>query len=247
MRKFTGWLIIILCSIFLLIFAIALIAMIPGLLKSDSNVHMSTSEIISTVFGFGLVILLLVFGLTNGIKRVKKDKAIDIVNYTEKLSISLTGQIAYKDYRNLIFGLSFKKPIYLVLLGIMILFALTLLTTKSNAQNHLDSNYFIYIILGVVILSPIFTLFQIKKIYKSNKIFHEHLDYFLTNESIQIKGETVDSIQKWTHFFKAKETKIFFMFYHGEMVAILLDKKMFNIGDIEEFRRFIKSLNLIRE
>ncbi len=247
MRKFTGWLIIVLCSIFLLMFVIVLITMIPGLSKSNSNVHMSASEIISSVFGFGLVILLLVFGLTNGIKRVKNDKAIDIVDYTEKLSISLTGQIAYKDYRNLIFGLSYKKPIYLVLLGILFLFTLTLLTSKGNAQNHFDSNYFIFIILGFVIVSPIFTLYQIKKIYKSSKIFYEHLDYFLTNESIQIKGETVESIQKWTHFFKIKETKKFFMLYHGEMVAILLDKKMFNVSDKEEFRRFIKSLKVIRE
>lgn len=247
MRKFTGWLIIVLCSILLLMFVIVLITMIPGLSKSNSNVHMSASEIISSVFGFGLVILLLVFGLRNGIKRVKNDNAIDIVDYTEKLSISLTGQIAYKDYRNLILGMSYKKPIYLVLLGVLFLFTLTFLTSKGNAQNHLDSNYFIFIILGFVTLSPIFTLYQIKKIYKSSKIFYEHIDYFLTNESIQIKGETVDSIQKWTHFFKIKETKNFFMLYHGEMVAILLDKKMFNISDIEEFRRFTKSLNVIRE
>ena len=66
----------------------------------------------------------------------------------------------------------------------------------------------------------------------------------LTNDSIHIKGETFDTIQKWTSFYKVKETKSFFLFYPGEGVFILMDKKMFTENDLSNFKRFIYSLNL---
>jgi len=62
-----------------------------------------------------------------------------------------------------------------------------------------------------------------------------------------MKGETFESELKWTHFYKIKETKNFFMLYQGKTIANLLDKKNMNIGDINEFRLFIRSLNLNQE
>ncbi len=246
MKKLTGWILIIFCSIFLLIFAIALVAIIPGVLTKNTEIHMSIKEILGSSLGFLIVISLLMFGLKNGIKKVKKDKVIEIVDYDKVLSINLTGLIEYLDYRNLILGLSFKKPIYLVVLGLMLLFSLTFLVNRENMMNQFDSNYFIFIIIGAFLLSPIFTLIQIKRLYKTNKIFQEQLTYILTNDSIRIKGNTVNSTLKWTHFYQIKETKNFFMFYHGKMVATLLDKKMFSESELQDFLNFIKSLNVKR-
>lgn len=246
MNKLTGWILIIFCSIMLLIFAIALTAIIPGVLNKGSEVQMSIKEILTSSVGFLIVISLLIIGLKNGIKKIKKDKVIETINYNKDLNIDLTGQIGYIDYRNLILGISFKKPIYLVVLGIMFLFSLTFIVNRENMMNQLDSNYFIFIFFGIFLLSPLFTLIQIKRLYNTNSIFQEKLNYNLTNDSIHIKGETVDSTQKWTHFYQIRETKKFFMFYHGKMVATLIDKKMFSKNDLREFREFTKSLNLKR-
>jgi len=245
MKKFIGLILIIFCSIFLLILAIALISIIPGVLTKSTEVHMSIKEILSSSTGFLIVISLLIFGLRNGIKKVKKERVVEIIDYDKVLNIKLTGQIEYVDYRNLIFGLSFKKPIYLVVLGIMLLFSLTFLVNRDNMMNQLDSNNFIFIIIGgVFLLSPILTLIQIKKLYKTNKIFQERLHYILANDSINIKGNTVDSTQKWNHFYQIRETKNFFMFYQGKMIATLLDKKMFSEIELKDFQKFIKSLNI---
>jgi hypothetical protein len=107
--------------------------------------------------------------------------------------------------------------------------------------------YLIFIFLGILLTIPILTLLEIKKLYQTNKIFQGELNYYLNNESIHIKGETVDSIQKWSHFYKIKETSNFFMLYHGKTVATLLDKKMFSDSELEKFKRFIKSINIILE
>ena len=246
MKKLTGWIQIIFCSIFLLIFAIALIAIIPGLLTKNTEAQMTIKEILTSSLEFVIVISLLIFGLRNGIKKVKKDKVVEIVDYDKELNINLTGQIEYADYRNLILGLSFKKPIYLVVLGIILLFSLTIIVNGEKMMNQFDSNYFIFIIIGIFLFSPILTIIQIKRLYNTNRIFQERLSYSLTNDSINIKGNTVDSTQKWTHFYQIRETKNFFMFYHGKMVATLLDKKMFSETELHEFDKFIKSLNVKR-
>ena len=246
MKKLKGWIVIIFCSIMLMIFAIALIAIISGILNKGSDVQMSIKEILTSSVGFLIVISLLIIGLKNGIKKIEKDKVIETINFNKDLNIDLTGQIQYIDYRNLILGISFKKPIYLVFLGIMLLFSLTFIINRENMMNQFDSNYFIFIIIGVFLLSPLFTLLQIKRLYNTNSIFKEKLNYNLTNDSIHIKGDTVDSIQKWTHFYQIKETKMFFLFYHGKMVATLIDKKMFSENELREFQEFIKSLKLKR-
>ncbi|GEM_PF-1438507 len=247
MKKLTGWLIIITCSIFLLIFSAAMIAIIPGLVTNHANVHSSTSDIVRSLFGVAVAMFLFVLGLRYGIKNVRNTKAIEIIAYPEELNIHFSGKIGYKDYRNLILGLTYKKPFYLGLVAVIVLNLLAFITDQKTVSNNPFTNYILYLIFGIFLMSPIFTFYRIKKLYETNKIFQENLVYSLNNESIQIHGGTVDSIQKWSHFFKIKETTDFFMLYQSAGLATLLDKKMFNNGDLEEFRRFIESIKVIKE
>jgi fumarate reductase subunit D len=240
MKKVTGWILIVFCSVLLLVFALALIVMIPDFISKSSEVEITIQEMITSFVGFLIMILLLALGLREGIKKVKREKIIKTIDYKKELNIELKGKIAYKDYRNLILGLSFKKPIYIVVLGVILLFGLSFFGDQT------DTNYFMIGFIIVVLISPLFTLFQIKRIYNTNSLFHEEMEYKLTNESMQIKGDTMDSTQKWSHFYQMKETKQFFMFYQGKMVASFLDKKMFSENDLKEFKKFIQSLNISR-
>ncbi len=208
--------------------------------------EMSGQEVLTSSFGFLIMTSLFIIGLRSGIKKVKKEKLVEVVEYEKELNISLTGQISYKDYRNLIFGLSFRRPIYLVVLGIVLMWVLSFLNSTNEMADQSSSNYFLIFPIVLIVLLPFFTLFQIKRIYNTSKIFQEKLDYYLTNEAIRIKGETVDSTQKWTHFYQIRVTNRFFMFYQGKMVATLLDKKMFSENELQEFTEFIKSLNVKR-
>lgn len=243
MNKLTGWILIVVCSFFLLSFGMVLILLIPGILNGK-QIEMSGQEVLTSLFGFLIMISLFIIGLKSGIKKVKKEKLVDVVEYEKELNIHLTGQISYKDYRNLIFGLSFRRPIYLVVLGIVLMWVLSFLNTTNDMVIQSSSDYFLIFPIVVMLLIPFFTLFQIKRIYNTSKIFQEKLDYYLTNEAIRIKGETVDSTQKWAHFYQIRVTNRFFMFYQGKLVATLLDKKMFSESELQEFTEFIKSLNV---
>ena len=246
MKKLTGWILVIFYSIILLIFAIALIGIIPGLISGNSKVQMSAKEILTSIFGFLIVVSLLIIGLRNALKKIRKEKTIQLSSYDKQLDINLNGQIKYKDYRNLVLGLSFKKPIYLTVFGLLVLFTLTLWINKENMTTQSNYIYFPFIFIGLFLISPILTIRQIKKLYSSNKIFQEQLKYELTNDSIHITGETVNSFQKWSYFYQFRDTKNFFMFYQGNTIATLIDKKMFSKNDLNEFTGFISSLDIKR-
>ena len=243
MKKLRGWIQIVLCSTFLLIFAFALIIMFLSQLAYNYEIRIPVNDILITIAGFLLVVALLIVGLINGIKTIKKSKVVDIIEYNKILEINFSGRINYTEYRNLIIGLSFKRPMYLVLLSTIFLFTIPFIINRAYMINNIDSYLFVFIFYGVYLLSPVFNILQIRKLYNSNKNFQEPLNYILTNESINIKGNTIESTLKWTHFIQIKETKNFFLFYTGKSVATLLDKKMFSESDLQEFHNFFKSLN----
>ena len=239
MSKFTGWLMVILCSGFLLTLG-GTFVMIAFNFNSEGFSQMTTKEIISIAVSSIVVTILLIAGLRSGLKKIKKEKAIPIIDYTDVLDIKLTGKMSsYKDYRNLNLELAFKKPIWLTLLV-----SLTFLLVVDIINNNASTLIVLIVSIGFLLLYPIFLLRQVKKNYKTNKIFQEQLNYQLTNDSIQIRGETFDSVQKWTGFYKIKETKVFFLFYRGEGAATFLDKRMFTDTELTNFKQFIRSLNI---
>jgi hypothetical protein len=248
MKKLKSWLTIIFCSLFLLVFVLVFIILIPEMLGTEgAKTKMPAKEITTSIFGFLVLITLLIIGLRYGIKGLRKKNTVEIIEFTDELDIHFTGKIVYADYKKLILNRTFRKPVYLVLIGITALYTLSLAVSGADVWDALTSDYIPCVYIGLFIFVPISTIIQIKKIYKTNKIFQETLTYTLNNTAIHIKGETMDSTQNWTRFFKIVETKEFFMLYQGEAVATLLDKKMFSPGDVPTFQRFIKSLNVERE
>ncbi len=244
MKKFIGWILIIFCSFMLLMLAISLIAIIPGVMDYSFMEKISTKEIITSSIGYFMMSLVFIFGLKNGLNKVKKDKEIEPINYDKELNLNLSGKIDYNDYRNLILGLSFKNPVYLISFGITLLFSMNYIAYGENINDQSNFKYLTFIFIGLFLLTWIFTLKKIKNLYNTNSLFHEKLNYILTNESLQIKGDSLDSTQKWTRFYQIKESKKFFLFFQGKEIATLIDKKMFSEADLIEFQNFIQSLNI---
>ena len=132
-------------------------------------------------------------------------------------------------------------------IGVVFILIVNLINVKNNPLNHSDLLFPLSIVISALFLIPIITIYQTKKIYNTSKIFHENVYYCLNNNIVKIKGDTFDSEIRWTHYYKMKETRNFFVLYQGNMVANLLHKKFMNLNDIDEFRLFIRSLKLIRE
>ena len=74
MRKVTGWIIIVLCSLFLFVFSLGLITVGVSIFEENPEIEFSGSELLVTSFGLLILIPLLFSVLNNGIKRVKEEK-----------------------------------------------------------------------------------------------------------------------------------------------------------------------------
>jgi len=74
-----------------------------------------------------------------------------------------------------------------------------------------------------------------------------NFDYIITNDAIQIFGESANSTQKWDNFIMIKETKKFFLLYQNKTIATFLDKGKMNDDEVVSFRKFVQSLDLKKE
>ena len=245
MKKFIGWLTVIFCSLFLMLFLACFLVILYSRLENPENatpIAMTTEFFVSIFFSL-LCITLLIVGLKNGLKKIRKNKIV-CIDYTDVLDINLTGKISFKDYRNLVLEESFKRVyiIFFSLLVWLVFFYFYFLIFKGIVSEQ-GTFFIIFLILTGIIL-PMVVIRRTKKVYQTNRIFQEQLNYKLTNDTIQTTGETFNSVQKWTGFYKIKETKVFILLYTGEGTAVLLDKKMFTTEELSNFKQFLCSLNL---
>ena len=242
MRKLIGWVQVVLCSI---LFLIGLFFLLIVLSPDDEEGLKLTQYTTWNVTVIVVIALLLVVGLTNGFKAIKKKKVTEIVKYEKELNINISGKIKYRDFRNLILGVIFRSPRYWIVPVVIAVYLIFIFTFTNDTSVDKRSNYitaFLFVI--ILIFRPIITFIKYNRIFKVNKLYNEHLAYSLNNESINIKGETIDKTLKWTYFFKIKESKNFFVLYQGGTLEALLDKKMFSENELAEFRQFAKSLNV---
>jgi len=74
------------------------------------------------------------------------------------------------------------------------------------------------------------------------KLFHSDTEYHITNDSILVRGEDINSSSRWNHFIRTKETNDFILLYQSQDRAVFLSKKLFTLQDLIAFKQFLKSL-----
>ncbi|MCD8445642.1 YcxB family protein [Tenacibaculum finnmarkense] len=242
MKKLQGWLLIILCSLLLIAFAITFFTVTYNIIFEDGDLLISKREQLTTLFGFVAFSYILILGLKRGIRLTRQEKKRILLPYNKELKIEFSGKINYKDYRNTLLFLTFKKPRFILILFIIPLFISSLYFYKQSDLIKIET-IIPLLIIGFTIL-PILTILNTKKTYKNTKILQQELEYKLNNETIHIKGDTIDSTLKWNHFIKIEETKKFYLLYNSKIIATFIDKDMFSKKDLKEFDNFLKSIDL---
>ncbi|MFZ4796693.1 MAG: YcxB family protein [Bacteroidia bacterium] len=242
MNKIYGWSLITLCVLFFIIFGIMVYTLST---RFNTDVELTANNIFAIIVSIIFFIALLVLGVLKGIKLIKKNEPNEIIEFVGTLAIKYNGKIKFEDYRNLIFELTYKKPRFYFIFGAMAIFFVVFLTS----DNLYDGNNIIFFLIfpGFLIGSPLLTYFQIKNMYKANKMLVGYFDYEITNDSIQVSGETANSTQKWANFIMIKETKKFFLLYQSTAIATLIEKGKMNENEVVSFRQFVQSLDVKKE
>lgn len=242
MEKIKGWILILFCSFILLIFALTFVIITPGLFRHDTNFSMSPIEIFSSLTGLIIVVSLCIYGLKRGLKKISNKNNINLIPFNGTLELKLNGIIGYKEYRNLVLGLTYKKSYYVFILGILCLFFLSFIQNMSQDFSQISGSLIMVPI--VFILLPSLTLIQINKSYKTNKFLNEPLEFQITNNYLQITGQSFNTLLYWNHFHKMKETEKFWLFFPENYTMILLKKEMFSPNELKLFNEFVSSLNI---
>jgi hypothetical protein len=233
MKKIFGIILIIVCAFLILTF----VRDIFSLLIPIDLAYLFSQEIVFHLLTCSLFIAFLFFGVLEGIKLVKGEKPEATIPFHETMDIRVQGTIAYKDYRNVILGMNMDKPLMWVAIAIILV---ACISAFSNPENSNASFY--GIVLALFVISPLLVLLYIKHLYNTSSYFKSAVEYHITNNSIHMKGEAVEATIQWSYFYKKKETKFFFLFYQGKMLATFIDKKMFSEKELEQFHRFVRSL-----
>ena len=150
---------------FMLLFGAGIVAFLIALLENrmELNVFLFMSGFCLAVVGLSL------WGVILQIKKIKKDKRTEIVEYTEELNICFESQISYKDYRN--FMLWSITTLYLILFPCLCFFVY-----KFSQNDVVYTIIFTSIILFCILFLHIR---QAKNRYQTNKMFHETITYTL--------------------------------------------------------------------
>src|ERR1035438_6455440 len=125
MKKGLIWFRVIFYSILLAGLALTLIVLLPGVISGNSDFHFSQLDGLKSFGGISLALIVSIFGLIRAIRQLNGEKPQERIEFTEKLNIHYTGKIEYKDYRNLIFSLSYKGPRYFIFILIFLIISQT--------------------------------------------------------------------------------------------------------------------------
>lgn len=242
MNRILGWSLITLCVLFFMIFGIMAYSLYTTF---DADVDLTAINIFAIIASVIIFPALFILGILKGIKLIKKNEPNKVIEFDGTITIKYNGKINFEDYRNLIFELTYNKPkFYFVFIAMAFYFVMFL-----NSDSLYDGNNILFILIfpGFLIGSPLLTYFQIKNMYQANKMLLGNFDYIITNDAIQIFGESANSTQKWDNFIMIKETKKFFLLYQNKTIATFLDKGKMNDDEVVSFRKFVQSLDLKKE
>jgi hypothetical protein len=153
-------------------------------------------------------------------------------------------RISFKEYLKLMYGLTYRKPIMILILAI----DLAMIIWIAGYYLHVLSlpkptiYQFITLIL-ITVVQPLVIFHTIRQNYKSSNHLGESLEIELTNSEIKMRGESFFTEIKWNKIFKIVEHNNWFLIYQNTLSAIVIPKKSFRQGEREEFINILKGIS----
>jgi hypothetical protein len=149
----------------------------------------------------------------------------------------LKTKLNLEDYRKLVFTLTYRKPLTLLMsfLGLYMTIggALTYFGVLSNNEN-MPFQFVFGIVLTVLTPYKIYT--TANRNYSTNLKLQEEIDYEFTPEQLIIKGESFTSELKWSTTFKIEELTHWILIYQSKTTANIIPKKNISEAELEELR-----------
>ena len=152
-------------------------------------------------------------------------------------------KISFKEYRKLLFSLTYRKPIMKVILCVAFVMLVWILGYYLHFLPVPKPQIYQYITLILITVVQPFTIYlTIKRNYDSSNHLRERLEIELSQNEIKVQGESFDTKIKWMKIFKIDEEQNWFLIYQNNLSAIIIPKKEFSSTQLEEFRAILTAI-----
>lgn len=152
-------------------------------------------------------------------------------------------RIIFKEYLKLLFGLTYRKPIMIVILFVDLIMItwITLFVLRLNGIPGVTYFQFTTVAL-ITFIQPAVIYNTIRKNYQSAAHLKEKLEMEFTRNLLKIQGESFYTELMWVKTFRVRELKKWFLIYQNNLSAIIIPKKAFTKHQQSEFRDFLKNI-----
>lgn len=159
--------------------------------------------------------------------------------------MTVNTKVDFQDYSKLMFTLSYRKPIMILLTLAGITMLITSLLYFAGVDIPFDEPPFFQLVFGfaIVFLLPFSIYRTSKKNFYSHSKLQERMIYEFTDEKVLINGESFNSEFDWKSVFKISELNDWILIYQSNQIANLLPKKAFG-EDLEAFKTLVKGKNI---
>ncbi|CAN5664275.1 hypothetical protein BH11BAC1_BH11BAC1_00050 [soil metagenome] len=152
-------------------------------------------------------------------------------------------QITFTEYLKLLFGLTYRKPIMILIL----LIDLAMMVWVSGYYFNLlplpkPTIYQFITLILISIVQPLVIYNTIWRNYKSSTHLGELLEIELTKNEIKIQCESFYMEIKWVKIFKIVEHHNWFLIYQNTLSAIVIPKNDFHGKELEQFIKILKGI-----
>jgi YcxB-like protein len=157
--------------------------------------------------------------------------------------MTLKTKITFKEYCKLLFGLTYKKPIMKVLIGVGVAMFIWILDYYLHLIPVPKPEIYQYITLSLIsVVQPLVIFWTIKRNYNSSNHLGEPLEINVTEKEINVRGESFYLEIAWNKIFKIEEVNRWFLIYQNNLSAILVSKKDITTEDMEKFKTILKAI-----
>jgi hypothetical protein len=157
--------------------------------------------------------------------------------------MTIKTRISFREYRKLLFRLTYKKPIMKVVVAVGVAMLIWILGYYLKLLPVPKPEIYQFITLMLIsVVQPIAIYLTIKRNYDSSNHLGEPLEINATETGINIRGESFYTELAWDKIFKVEEESGYFLIYQNNLSAILISKKELDPAARQEFCRILKAI-----
>ncbi len=157
--------------------------------------------------------------------------------------MTIKTKISFKEYQKLLFGLTYRKPIIILLLIVdfaMMVWICGYYFNLFPLPKPTIYQFITFILISIV--QPLIIFDTIWQNYKSSNHLGEPLEIELTKNEMRIQGKSFLTEIKCNKLYKIVEHKNWFLIYLNTLSAIVIPKKVFHGEEREEFKKIVKGI-----